>query len=92
MSDGVDPSIQRMQAPGSNGTVDRPGLEANLQQLTACHNTVLGLGETRNRLILVVRSQFTPHTGVKYDLGDSLSRPRTRPAGRACYLGEPLEV
>jgi hypothetical protein len=36
---------------------------------------VLGLGETRDRPVPIVRSQFTPHTGVKCDLGAISPRP-----------------
>lgn len=68
----VDASVEEMQAACCDGTINRPRLNPELDQLPTRHHAVLSLSEDSNRFVSPVRSQFTPHTGVKCDLTKSL--------------------
>jgi hypothetical protein len=60
VSDGVHARVDRDQSPDPDAVFDRPGAQADRQQLHTGHVAVLLPGQNRNRLVEYVRHGTTP--------------------------------
>jgi hypothetical protein len=65
MPDGVDPTMEHMEAPGRHAMVDRLPAEAQLRELPSGHHAVLGRSDPGDGM--VTWSTFALHIGVDVD-------------------------
>ncbi len=68
MTNGVDPSVNAMKAPGAQPHLDGPICQADPPQLVSRHNAVLPFGELGNPEIVMVRSCLTTYDVGFFDL------------------------
>lgn len=62
VTDGVDPAMDRVQAPGSHPACDRGARQPEREQLRDRHHPVLARGEGRDAGIDMGRVEFGSHT------------------------------
>jgi hypothetical protein len=68
VTDGVDASVDRVEAPGADPPLDRPRRESDSKQLQTTDDPVLPLGNDRDRGIPFARFTFATYTVVKVKL------------------------
>ena len=68
VADGIDPAVDRAQAPADEAAVDLPRRDAAPQELRPRDNPALKARELSDDLVRSARSALSTHTVVKADL------------------------